>query len=490
MEITAYLAGALQRFTEFGGYHPVAEEQISPVVGWWTDSLLEREEGGLTTLVALVSAREDRPHDVLRDALVQRAREISRERGGETLVLLLLVSAGPVPRFRYDEWQALKAQEYPVRLVPWVVDLERGRLFQHEGPPFELDPDLALLAAPEPRSGDAHLPEHVTPPRTPSRGQRWREGLRETPATVLLLAVIAAIWVAMAVSAGSVAATGEDTGLLIQWGGAGRPFFMMDREYWRLLSAVFVHIGPWHLFLNGLSLWSVGRVVEILFGPLKMLYLFVTAGVAGSALSAVLGPPIVLSAGASGAIFGLLGAVIWFRISSPVGWRIAWKPLAITLGLNLGLGLAMYKYVDNWNHVGGLLGGFVAAAAVGVPALDGMAQPRFRLPRPMRVVAGALLAVAVVVTVAGMVRLPGPSQDLADALHGLEEGRFAQAEPVLRRAAQLQPDEPFLHFRLAQIYLISGRCADARREVRLVRALDPQFENLPALEMAIQRCRP
>jgi membrane associated rhomboid family serine protease len=477
--ITGYLQEARQRLHEFGGFWQMDPEQLSGPLGWWADSLWVRAEPGLTTLVALLPAAQEVPVNGVRDALATIAREVRTREGTEVQVILLVVLGRPITRGEYAQWQELKLNEGPVRVVLWPVDLVRGRLFQHAGPPFGVDPDLGVLLSPA-----------VPAPEAAPPAVRWRDRVQEQGprpwVTIALVAAIAIVWVVMTIAGGSLDAT-ESTNLLQKWGAAARPDLWLDHQEWRLFTAVFIHIGIIHVALNGWNLWIVGKIVEAFFGSVRTLFIFVVAGVAGSAASAMLGLPMVLSAGASGAIFGLLGAVIWYRISSPLGERIAWRPLLLTLALNLGLGLALYNFVDNWNHVGGLLGGLLAAAVVGTPAVAGLPRPRYLWPRPARIAGAGALLIGAVLLVAGVVAVPGRGHDLAQSITLVEQGRASEAEPGLVRATQQQPDEPTLHWYLLQVYVHEGRCDEAAKVGEQVLKLAPEAR--PDVVQKLQECR-
>jgi membrane associated rhomboid family serine protease len=143
-------------------------------------------------------------------------------------------------------------------------------------------------------------------------------------------------------------------------------------ELWRLVSAMFLHAGWLHMLVNGLALIALGRLTEAIYGPVRLLWLFLLCGAGGAVLSWVGGN--TLSVGASGALFGLMGAAIVF------GWRhrealpegpsrfLRWKLLPWLL-LNLALG--MLPFIDNLGHLGGLITGLVAASVVGNRLVEG-----------------------------------------------------------------------------------------------------------------------
>jgi rhomboid protease GluP len=198
----------------------------------------------------------------------------------------------------------------------------------------------------------------------------------------------------------------------------------------------------------------------------------------------------LLTAGASGAIFGLVGALIWYRLSSPLGYRIPWSPLLGMLGVNLAVGLSMPGLIDNWGHLGGLIGGFAAAAAIGVPPVPGLRPPRLSLGRRYhRWIAVALLLLTGTI-VSGLVELPGAGRDLARAIKALEAGRPAEAEVGLQRAVLHQPAEPRLRWLLSWTYYAQGKCTAARREYDELRRLSPDFPAVEKLAEALRQCPP
>jgi rhomboid protease GluP len=148
---------------------------------------------------------------------------------------------------------------------------------------------------------------------------------------------------------------------------------------WRLLSCAWLHGGPLHLLLNGLALYGLGRICETLYGPVRLLTLFLVSALTGSLLSWLGGVP--LSVGASGAVFGLLGAGMVFglrhrrdlprELQKVLGWSLApW------IALNLAIGLLPMLPIDNWAHLGGLGGGLLVAAVLGDKVVGEPPSPR------------------------------------------------------------------------------------------------------------------
>ncbi|WP_412541225.1 rhomboid family intramembrane serine protease [Longispora sp. K20-0274] len=128
--------------------------------------------------------------------------------------------------------------------------------------------------------------------------------------------------------------------------------------YYRLVTAMFLHFGPIHLLMNMWMLWVLGRNLETAFGPVRFAALYLLAGLGGN-VAVYLISPNMLTAGASTAIFGLLGAlVVVFR---RLGRSLA--PLAPVIVVNLIFTFAVSS-ISKAGHVGGLIAGLVLAAAL------------------------------------------------------------------------------------------------------------------------------
>jgi rhomboid protease GluP len=132
-----------------------------------------------------------------------------------------------------------------------------------------------------------------------------------------------------------------------------------EGQYWRLLSAMFLHGNLVHIFFNGYSLFALGPESEQIYGRWRFLVLYMLAGLAGSIASYALTPG--PSVGASGAIFGLIGglAVFYYLNRRTFGefGRMQLQSMITVIMLNLFIGFSAGGVIDNWAHLGGLLGG-------------------------------------------------------------------------------------------------------------------------------------
>jgi rhomboid protease GluP len=138
---------------------------------------------------------------------------------------------------------------------------------------------------------------------------------------------------------------------------------ILQGDYWRLLTATFLHGGVAHLFMNGFSLYILGPDSERIFGTPRFLALYLLSGLSGSVASYAFNP--APAVGASGAIFGLFGGLaVFFLTTRPILGSFGKSQLqgiAVILVVNLLFGFANAGVIDNFGHLGGLLGGFVAA---------------------------------------------------------------------------------------------------------------------------------
>ena len=146
----------------------------------------------------------------------------------------------------------------------------------------------------------------------------------------------------------------------------GRGCGLPTGEWWRLFSAMFVHINVLHIAFNMFALMSFGPAIEHRYGKARFLSLYLISGLLGSAASITFNTEAGIRAGASGAIFGILGAWIafFFRHRSVAGARAQLQSLLFLVGINVFIGVASGGRIDNFAHLGGLVGGFVIASAL------------------------------------------------------------------------------------------------------------------------------
>ena len=162
------------------------------------------------------------------------------------------------------------------------------------------------------------------------------------------------------------------------WGGDYGPYTIGAHQYWRLLTACFVHFGIIHIGFNMYVLYQIGPFIEMAFGRVRYLVIYFLAGLGGSIVS-VLVHPTAVGAGASGAIFGLYGAVFGFllikrRSLDPAATKSIAKSAGIFVLYNVVYG-SMNGTTDLSAHFGGLVTGFVMGMLLIRPRVNALTQP-------------------------------------------------------------------------------------------------------------------
>jgi rhomboid protease GluP len=298
------------------------------------------------------------------------------------------------------------------------------------------------------------------------------------PRCTRALLIVIAVYYAMVMIAG-----GPDDPAVILAFGANYGPFVADGDLWRLVTAIFLHASLAHLFVNLISLYFMGRFLEAFHGPWGLLFLFLGSGVSGSIASAVVLEHI--SVGASGGVFGLLGAaaVFTFRYRKHLPLRV--KPLVgpsfvpwvffVALAvLNLGVG-SLVPMIDNRAHLGGLIFGAVASLVVPAPAVEQVVRGRRReLPRFVASICLSLLLVSFFFAGRNIFRLRGEGGAILDPRLTTTLGNFDPEEmmQVLNEALRRDPNDAELLGLRAQLHTAAGRWQEAIRDYRAALAID------------------
>ena len=237
-------------------------------------------------------------------------------------------------------------------------------------------------------------PEILPPASVEARPPRRRRPIwAESPATYLLVGINCAVFLAMVARGASVWMPTLDQ--LMFWG-ADRPNnVLVYGEWWRIVTAMFVHVGILHLATNMWCLWNLGLLAEPLMGSFGLFAAYILTGAAGNLLSTFYNwvrpihdasgaPYFQAGAGASGAVFGIAGALIVLLKSKqlpvpPLEVRKLRKSVIYFAAINLVIGLSINfgsgftgVEVDNSAHIGGFLCGLLFAA----PMVPRIGSPR------------------------------------------------------------------------------------------------------------------
>ena len=181
--------------------------------------------------------------------------------------------------------------------------------------------------------------------------------------TPMLILICIAMFVFTIMSQGSGLLSDLTTETAVKFG-ANVMSKLQSGELWRLFTYMFLHGSIMHIVLNMYSLYVIGSQMETFIGKTKYIIVYILSGITGGLLSSVLSGNV--SVGASGAIFGLLGAMLYFgyHYRTYLGGVIKSQIIPI-IALNILIGF-MQPNVDNFCHIGGLVGGLLAMMALGV----------------------------------------------------------------------------------------------------------------------------
>lgn len=257
------------------------------------------------------------------------------------------------------------------------------------------------------------------------------------PVTKLLVATNLLIFVAMLASGAGL--WHSSNSVQLAWGANFGPA-TQDGEWWRLGTAMFLHFGLVHLTLNLWALWDAGQLVERMYGHARFTVLYFASGLAGNLLSLVAHKGLAISGGASGAIFGLYGALLVFlwrergRLHPHEFRWFFWGATAFAT-ISLGLGLAITG-IDNAAHIGGFVTGLLGGIIFADPArMSGKSSHVFS----SRLSAISVLALAVFTLI---VQIPPPAYKWSEEVLARKEiGNFLRDDQAITQAWQHILDE-------------------------------------------------
>ena len=233
----------------------------------------------------------------------------------------------------------------------------------YSGPGSGLSNQVDQNDAGGPRSEREAVPTWSRPNGMQRQMIRTRFALSQNPRLVTnaLIGINVAVYVVLAILSQSFIQI--DLNTLVN-AGAQVNLLVSQGQYWRIFTAMFLHFSIAHIGLNMLSLFFIGPAVEAFYGKWRYLVIYLVSGLAGGILTFFISPPQTIAAGASGAIFGVFGALGIFYIVNRQALG-AYGRGAITnwlfwIAINLFYGFAV-PGIGIWDHIGGLLIGMVVA---------------------------------------------------------------------------------------------------------------------------------
>jgi len=274
-------------------------------------------------------------------------------------IIYILAGEGPPPWLSERPSGFIEYHGQPAYSVFWWLDISTGAVTAPKGQPSQLFGlrgliDRARMAA---QDDDCHEPSSQgKAPSFKRRAISSLEPIHRVPIlTFLILGVNIVIMLLM-----YMAGYQDDPWVPARFGAIVPEYIYEDGQWYRLFTAMFVHFGAAHLFTNGMGLMVFGARVERYFGRIAFCVIYLLAGLLGSLFSLIFTSG--YAAGASGAIYGLIGAIFAYtRMTRRTIEHMNWYTLFLFIGVGLAMGF-MTPGVDNFGHLGGLAGG----VAIGV----------------------------------------------------------------------------------------------------------------------------
>ena len=299
------------------------------------------------------------------------------------------------------------------------------------------------------------------------------------PVTVALVVLNALVFVFMFFK--GVPLTNPTSAQILRFGASHGPL-TLGAQWWRMLTAIFVHIGLAHLLINEWCLWDLGYMAEQLYGSRTFFAVYILSGLTGSLVSVAYNPAVV-SAGASGAIFGIAGALITTLYfghipAPPKALRASLISLLVFAGFNLAYGFEKGG-IDNGAHVGGLVAGLIFGAIL---SRDFGAAPEQH--RRVHVWAIPLLAVVLLVATIAVRRYKAPVVQMAHAQETLSKGDVKGALRELSEVVRARPRYADAWMALASVYLRTNQVSEAEAALKKASELDPRSD-APLSQLAV-----
>jgi rhomboid protease GluP len=283
--------------------------------------------------------------------------------------------------------------------------------------------------------------------------------------TQIILGADVMVFIAMVLASGpSLDFTGQ---VMVHFGANFGPL-TLSGQWWRLVTYMFLHGGLMHVAFNMWCLWDLGSLCESLYGRWTFAAIYLITGIAGG-LASVGWNPAVLSVGASGAIFGLAGALISsFYLGEFSVPRVAiqgtLRSLLFFVGFNVLFG-SMISGIDNACHAGGLVSGLILGALI--------ARLAPQQGSPLRRAAVVLFVVLIVGgSAVGISRWRGSGVRFGSAMDA--QRNMDRLIGELQKRIRQSPQDASAHYALARAYFSKGQFSDGASELNRVLELQPQ----------------
>ncbi|GAA0602446.1 rhomboid protease YqgP [Virgibacillus siamensis] len=429
---------------------------------------LEKYEKKKSLVIRLVHNSFQWSNHLKRDiaAVFQKTKALKRFLQGKKVEIHNVYIAGDTP---VDDWQLLKKpmqlnEKNPMQMhVYYLTDdtriTEKKRLRE-------------AIGSSGPAADNEHLDieEQVNyyKSRLDGRYQKRKQEDKDVFSrgkpffTYFLLVINVLIFMMLELNGGS-----KNIETLIEYGAKYNLAIMEDNEWWRILTSMFLHIGPVHLFMNMLAVYFLGVAVERIFGSWRFLFIYFLSGIGGGLASFALTTHV--SAGASGALFGLFGALLFFGlIHKRIFNQTMGKNLMIIIAINIILGITV-PTIDMGAHIGGLVTGFVASAIVHLPTKRSL---RVQLP------AFILYAVIIFFLITFGIRnnLQNPSYQLMKTEQLAKSNQFEKMVETATEGLEYESDiKDKLLFQRSYAYLQLNKAQLAKEDLKQAVSLNEDY---------------
>lgn len=249
--------------------------------------------------------------------------------------------------------------------------------------------------------------------------------------------------------------------------GAKHNLLIASGQYFRLITPTFLHSDLTHLLFNMYALFILGKNIELIYGKFKFIIIYLIAGIFGTLGSFIFTKSIAV--GASGAIFGLLGAYVSLYISRPNVFNVKFlKNLLTVIGVNLLFGI-IFPNIDNWAHICGLIGGFIISWSVGIRG-----EKTFS---PKKVIAQFLTLVLLCTSLIVGVNLNQNNWEynLYKGEEYLSSNKIDEAEKQFTIGLSRNDHKEVFHYYLGHINLLKENSDEAKYHFQKAVEINPEF---------------
>lgn len=421
---------------------------------------LEVEDAKETTVVRIIRRDTDWSNDIARDVekLAMQGKKIRKELKSRKLKILNVYISDFLPVDHYQDVleRAYLTEKNRIEILSFIVNCEEGDKLGLGKLSESLQITLPDIKSNETVNfeGETSLREEVvliSEKRLKKERDLFTYG--KPLFTFLILINVLAVF-------GLMEYYGSSTSLLtlIEFGAKYNPL-IYEGEWWRFFTAIFLHIGYLHLVMNSIALYYLGSAVEKIYGTTRFILIYVIAGFFGSITSFAFNSQI--SAGASGAIFGCFGALLFFGVvHRKLFFRTMGVNLIVILIINLGFGF-MIPMIDNGAHIGGLIGGFLASSFLYLP--------NHKLKKRQFVSFFVTVLSATVLLVYGFSTEEDPNNthliNVQIAQELIQRGEIERAYPLLKAAVDDNVDMVEVNFLLAYSEARLGLLKEAEKNL-------------------------